>query len=263
MAKRASPGVNVNLPNTPEPEAVQRALANEIVVKEAILLLTEKRKSLRKTAEGEGVNLKSLDNLYKNKDAEPEEIEAMFRREWAHFGAVFGDLADQLDLFAPKAVSRDVKAANLHAGRMAALMGKDATAPDGMVGESLQSWMEGWHEARDKRVEARRNLADDIAAAMKIVDEGGVVDGTGPVVKAVETAPKKAKGGGKKSANDKAEGVRLQAADDFAADQDPLTVGGITYMTQEGADEARVKFAKMREDLGIIGGPTEDEAAFS
>lgn len=259
MTKRASPGVNRNIPNDPDPEAIQRALANEVVMKEAIQLLTEKRKSLRKTAEGEGVVLAELDDLYKRRDDEPDEILAMFRRKWSHFTAFFQDLGDQLDLFTARSVTRSDKAGYEHAGRMAGLTGKPCEAPDGLVGEGLQMWMEGWHTAHERRVNARSTLADDIAAAFKIVDEGGVVDGTGPVVKAATEKP--AKGAKKGSAKAKAEAVRLVTAEDFAEENDPLTVAGVKYATMDGADEARARLAEIRAGNGF--GPTEDEAAFA
>jgi hypothetical protein len=122
------------------------------------------------------------------------------------------------------------------------------------VGEPLQEWMQGWTDARSARVEATTNLADAIAAAIKIADEGGVVDGTGPDVKPVAEKPKKG------SAKAKADAVRLRAADDFSEDNDPLVVGGIKYLTQEGADEARANLAALR--AGSIGEPTAEEVAF-
>ena len=58
----------------------------------------------------------------------------------------------------------------------------------------------------------------------------------------------------------KADAVRLKPGPEFAEDNDPLVVGGIKYLTQEGADEAREKIAALRE--ANMGGPTEEEVAF-
>lgn len=254
-SKRASPGVNRNLPNTPEPDAILRALAAEMADQGALIAIRERRKEHRKAAELEGVNLKELDDLYKSRDMTAEEIEAAFRRKWAHFAAVFTSLSDQLDLFVAKAAP-ETRAAYGHAGRMAGLAGKACEPPDGLVGEPLQEWLGGWHSAASARSTAMQDLSASLLKAIAIADEGGVVDGTGDEVKAVEPKKGKAKAG---SARAKADSVRLQAADDFEADQNPLVVGGVQYATEEGAAEARAKIAALR---GHVGEPTEEERSF-
>lgn len=256
--KRASPGVGRDeTSNGPSPEDIREALALEITDQEMMRALRERRKQHRKDAEGKLVVLADLDELYKHRDDEPDDIEAWFRRRWRAFGAVFSELT-QMDLFVRKSDGPQ-KATYAHQGMMIGLQGKACEAPDGLVGEDLQSFMGGFHDGNAARLKSQKTLADHIAAAIRITESGGVVDGTGDTVKAVEQKTPKAK----LSKKAQAEAVRLQAQADFEADADKRTVAGITYLTDEGADEARAKIAAMRSggDAPAFG-PTEDEKAF-
>lgn len=152
---RSSPGVGRNEgANLADPAAIRKALAIEVLDKERIKAATEMRKRHRKKAEGQGVVLADLDDLYKMKDMGLSEIVIWFRRKFNALGAVFQELGAQYELFTPAKGAKEVKAAHRHAGMMAGLAGKDALPPPGLEPAESNLWLEGHKEGHAARAEA-------------------------------------------------------------------------------------------------------------
>lgn len=211
---RASPATG-KAGNGPSPDAIMEALAVEMLDQDALTTVKERRKRNRKIAEGKGVDLGHLDALYKRRDEPASKIEEYFRGLWMHMTAHFTDLADQMDMFVPKA-AREAKAAFFHSGMMAGLKGEKDEAPLNLDGDERNEWLKGHTKGAGLRGGAEKSLADTLAAAMKIADAGGVVDGkTGEAVKGARA----------KAAADAKEDVKPGVGTDARAPEQPDWTG--------------------------------------
>jgi hypothetical protein len=210
----------------PTHEDILKALAIEMAAREQVKKATELRKRARKGIEGTGVQLAMLDMLYKRKDDSPEEIEAFFRGLYNTFGAVHSEIT-QYDLFTVKADGA-TKAAYHMNGQMVAMAGEACNPPDGLVGEPLQEWVNGWHSGEAIRGEASKTLADTLASALAEADAGRVVDGTGKGQTLSDhdagglSVVERKTGRSKKSAKEKKAAVRLVAGTDIPPEDDDL-----------------------------------------
>lgn len=193
-----------------DPNDINRALARQLLLDQEMSDLKERHKRIRKGFEEKGVSLGRLDHWKKLSDKPIAEIEQEFRENFHYASAVFPDLGDQFDLFAPKAEAPERRMAFYHAGRMAALKGLPPTLPPGIGGDSAQQWQNGYNESLPFYTEAKSQHAEFLAAAVKNAEKGIVTDGTG-----------KAKGKEAKQA----EQVREQARTDFKNDNPDVDLG--------------------------------------
>lgn len=194
--KRASPRPG-RTGNGPPLEEIEDALAVEILDQENLKMLREVRKRHRTTAEGKGVNLGQLDDLYRRRDDAAEEIMDYFRGLFRTFSAHF-EAFTEMDFFVKKTTTSE-KAGFEHVGRMAGLKGEPGAAPQNLVGEEQQDWLKGYARGSASRQKNAKSLSETLMEALKTAAEGGVVDGTGkglkmgaPMTKAEKAAAKAA-----------------------------------------------------------------------
>ena len=193
--------------NLPDHAAIRLALAIEVLDQEKAAELREARKRHRKHAQGNNIDLKDLDRLYALRDSSASDVERFFRRTWNMVGAVFTDLGEQFDLFAPRAAAPARKAAHRHLGLMAGLIGKPADAPPGLTASDLNEWLEGHHEGADTRARATTEILNSALSA----ENGEAIDATPSAVTA------------------KAHEIHEQAAADFAEDNPDALPGETIY----------------------------------
>jgi len=240
-APRKSPGVGRG-ENLASHEAINNALAMEVLDQEALETVREIRKRHRKNAEQNGVALSDLDDLYKSRDEPISNIVAMIRRKIHYLGSVFHPLRAQTDLFMQASASPEDQHAAKHVGKMAGLKGDPCSPPPALGGEDAQLWIDGHHEGATARAAAlkqrkadEKTLADTLAAALSEPD-GKTVDGTGK--------------------GSKAEQVRAQAAADFAKDNPEGAAAAGIIPPAEIAEEVDVEAeAKKLQENGFAPKP--------
>lgn len=179
------------------------AMAQDILDREALKAVANRRKMNRKLAQSKGIVLEHLDRAMSMSEEPIGTILDWFKGRAAAFSSIMPNMTgsiQQLKLFEENLEPSEV-AAHFHAGLMPGLKGTTPKAPDGLVGEKLQEFMKGHQQGADARAEREKSLAETLAQALKNADEGKVTDGTG-----------------KKGRSAKAKAVGLKAAADFAKD---------------------------------------------
>lgn len=206
---RKKPGVGHNS-GLPDHQTILECLAAQVIMDQKMDALRQQRKTMRKGFESKTVSLEDLDRLNKMKDLSPSEIEGWLKRQANIFGAVFTDLNEQFDMFAPKAGAPERRGAYRIMGRLAAINGKECKAPPNVQGDDLQQFIEGHAEGVTARNKA---MADALAAA----------------------------DAEKKDGKPKGESVNDKAARQFSEDNgdDPLMVAGEKYENMRQANAAR------------------------
>ena len=195
-ATRKSPGVgrDTNSGDNLTDEAIEIALATEVLDQENMAAARERRKRNRKRAEGNGVPLAELDDLYKRRDDTVADVLAFFKLKFrvlsAHFKALKPRQADLFDM------DVDHKGAIAHLGMMAGMKGEKALPPPTYQGEEIKVWMDAHEVGATRRSEAADAILESAQA-----NPGKPVDATsGAVTKATAAS------------------VREQAAKDFEED---------------------------------------------
>jgi hypothetical protein len=254
--KRASPRPGRE-GNGPTPEEIMDAMAKELLDQENAKRVREMRKRHRAEFEAKGGNLGHLDELYRRRDDTAEEIQSFFTGMFKTFGAYFDEFA-QMDFFTRKTTKTE-KASFEHAGMMAGLKGEIGTPPPNLVGDEIQDWLTGHAKGSSARQRNATSTIDEISKAFAIADAGGVVDGTGKTVKAVE--PEKAK----TAAQKKAAAVAEQAAADFKEDNPEVTpalekiagVGALDDPSPQLGDDFEAPAEEIAQQAGRPGGATD------
>lgn len=254
--KRASPRPGRE-GNGPTPDEIMDAVAKELLDKENAKRVNEMRKRHRADFEAKGGNLSHLDELFKRRDDSAEEIQAYFAGMFRTFGAYFEEFSE-MDLFTRKTTKVE-KASFEHAGMMAGLKGEPGTPPPNLVGDEIQDWLSGYAKGSGARQRNATSTIDEISKAFAIVDAGGVVDGTGKTVKAVEPAKAKT------AAQKKADAVASQAAADFKEDNLEVTpalekiagVGALNDPAPQLGDDFEAPESEIAQQAGRPGGATD------
>lgn len=221
MAKppKKSPGVGHN--SLASHEAINLALAKQFLMDQEMDSLKEKHKRARAGFEGTGVILGQIDKIKKLAGQPVAAIEKQFREDFHYAGAMYPDLYEQFDIFAPKAEAPERRAAHYHVGKMSALRGEPNTPPPGVTGDDLQRWQKGYNDHLPLFEKAK---AEILAEAIENAENGKVTDGTGG--KAARAA----------------RAVRTQAAADFKADNPGVDLGeaaGSGVKGEEPSEEAQ------------------------